>query len=122
MSSYNYYTTYVDAHGLGIRVYNGGENMFPSEFIDGCVTAHNERHVIFLLGREINKLKRVFKNEHGVEFIPQFSLELQRANYDHRSLKSGMKYARFAGRITKNTALNMTKARPRSLRLFASYK
>uniref|UniRef100_A0ABD2WXJ9 DUF4781 domain-containing protein n=1 Tax=Trichogramma kaykai TaxID=54128 RepID=A0ABD2WXJ9_9HYME len=60
------------------------EDMFPSEFISGCVAAQNERHAIYALGKELNKLQREFKRRHGIEFMANFSPEVLAGHIDHR--------------------------------------
>uniref|UniRef100_A0ABD2X610 S1 motif domain-containing protein n=1 Tax=Trichogramma kaykai TaxID=54128 RepID=A0ABD2X610_9HYME len=62
------------------------EDLFPGEFIDGCVAAQNERNAIALVARDIRSRKLAFKIRHGVDFIPGFSPEILAAHTDHQTI------------------------------------
>uniref|UniRef100_A0ABD2VTD5 Uncharacterized protein n=1 Tax=Trichogramma kaykai TaxID=54128 RepID=A0ABD2VTD5_9HYME len=52
--TYSYFRVYVDPHGLAVKVFNGGEDMFPKDFFDECRKAEADRHEIANLDRIIS--------------------------------------------------------------------
>ncbi|KAL7286459.1 hypothetical protein TKK_0019405 [Trichogramma kaykai] len=74
VETYSYFKIYVDPHGLTVKVFNGGEDMFPKDFFDECRKAEADRGQIANLSciiawhlrsgmseenrQEINRLRR----------------------------------------------------------------
>ncbi|KAL7286451.1 hypothetical protein TKK_0019397 [Trichogramma kaykai] len=73
----SYYKVYVDPHRLTVKVFNGGEDMFPKNFFDECKKAEAERNEIKNLARLISWRLRSSPSEKSRQVIRHLKRKLR---------------------------------------------